>query len=341
MKKIIIALLLFVFSNNAYSQDTIHYPKEGFFDYALIEKNKFYISQRPSLINKAEIIRCVRLDKKSIPIRHSCAGSKNPKLSFNWVKSNELLFEIAHINTETGITSRIYYREFETRDSVEVSKQEVKGFIQVERVFIKPVHIYFRSFFEEYPYYVENEVINNIIDSLSFDLYTEDGNIMEIFMRDKDAFYIWEATLPPKGSRDAEWHIKEVYAAPNYDEDYIPRFVLDYYSGKKPLHNAITDSLFFDGHFKVIVQDNEKFLINREHANIYHIGPENINRIGSVDSSKDYSKIRGKRYFIENRDENHIIFFAPVNWEDTNLPKPRIRVMSKEEMQEKFRHVVE
>jgi hypothetical protein len=125
------------------------------------------------------------------------------------------------------------------------------------------------------------------------------------------------------------------------DLEYAPRKYSDSYSGTKTQFKAIKDSLFFDGHFKIIAQNEHKFIINREHGLIYYLGKKEIARIGKVDVTDDYPVLRGKKLFIEDRDNNEIIFFAPVSWEKNRHPKPKVRTMNEQEIKEKFRYVME
>lgn len=99
--------------------------------------------------------------------------------------------------------------------------------------------------------------------------------------------------------------------------------------------------MFFDGHFKVVTQNNEKYIINRNHGYIYYLGKKKIERIGKVQVAENYPKIQGKPLFIEDRDQNRLIFFAPIEWEDTKLPKPNVYYMQEDEMREYFKYVME
>ena len=179
-----------------------------------------------------------------------------------------------------------------------------------------------------------------IIDSLSFDIHSFNDNEIKFYLRDPDAFYIWQCELPKKGSI-GEWKQLAVYVTPEIDMEYPPRKYSESFNKKKVKYNSIKDSLFMDGHFKVIIQNENTFIINRNHGNIYLVAKKKIIRIGKVDVENNYPKLGGKALFIEDRDNNQIIFFAKVEWVKNKYPKPKVKIMDKEEMNEKFKYVLE
>ena len=124
------------------------------------------------------------------------------------------------------------------------------------------------------------------------------------------------------------------------DADFAPFSHSSVYAGYETIFNSVSDSLFFRGHFKLVEHNSNLFLLNLTHGIIYYLGPHSIVSIGRVLLSDEYPKIKGNSLFIEDRDQNRLVFFAPVEWEDTNLPKPNAYYMKEEEMQEYFRYVI-
>ncbi|MFW6020199.1 MAG: hypothetical protein ACOCPM_06420 [Bacteroidales bacterium] len=348
MKSLFICILfLFFTSFYSFSNDSTDFSREGVFDYALIKNSDFYAPIRPALFGYTNVIRKTDLKKKTIPVRHAVASSYDSTKSFNWFFVNNIVFSYHvitshHAGRRLGLSVNIVYREFESRDSIEVSQSPPKRIIE-NTVSVIPVLEYFRALLKEYrAHEIVEEKVNKFYDYLNFDIYFEQSDsLINFYMRDKDAFYIWETPLPEKSKSNTDWQLKKAYAAPRYDPEFIPRTNNMFYDSLKTRHNAITDTLFFDGHFKVLEQNNEKFIINREHGRIYHMGENAIKLIGKVLVTNNYPTIMGNPYFIEDRDHNRLIFFAPVEWEDTTLPKPKVYYMKEEEKRKKFRYVVD
>ena len=330
----------------SFSNDSTNFSREGLFDYALIKNNSFYVSLRPALIGYTNVVRKTNLKTSIIPFRHAIASSYDSTKSFNWCLKDDIVLSYHvitdyHAGRRLGLAINIVYREFETRDSVKVSQEPPQRIIE-NKIDVIPVFFYFQSLMRELLY---QEVVEQEVDKfyayLNFDIYFDvSDSLLNFYMRDKDVFYIWEAPLPKDRTWNTEWRLKNAYAAPHYDPNFIPRTHNRFYDSTKTHHYAITDTLFFDGHFKVLEQDGEKYIINREHAIIYHMGEAKITPIGRVLVTEDYPKIQGKALFIEDRDHNRFIFFAPVKWEETDLPKPNVYYMKEEEMREYFKYVM-
>lgn len=347
MKSILLTCVIIMIVFKISANDTIVYQREGMFELALVENTFFYHSLRPSMRPYSHVVRKIGTESNLIPYRHVAGSPNDPNLAFNWHIITNTVFSYdvitsSHAGRRLGLAINIVYREFESRDSITVSQETPQRIIE-DKVSFTPGFTYFLSLERELLY---KEVVEQEIDKfyhyLNFDVYFDKSDsLLSFYMRDKDAFYIWEAPLPEGRSWNTDWRLKNAYAAPYYDHEFIPRTHNEYYDSTKTRHNAITDTLFFDGHFKVLEQDGEKYIINREHAIIYHMGDTKIIPIGRVLVTEDYPKIQGKPLFIEDRDHNRIIFFAPVEWEDTPLPKPNVYYMEEEEMREYFRYVMD
>lgn len=62
-------------SFNFFSQSRLVFENEGVFDYALIENDKLYYSERTSVVNKSSIVKMKKLDTNSTVVRHYAADS--------------------------------------------------------------------------------------------------------------------------------------------------------------------------------------------------------------------------------------------------------------------------
>ncbi|TCO08784.1 hypothetical protein [Natronoflexus pectinivorans] len=348
MKSILLTCVIILIVFKISANDTIVYQREGLFEPALVENTFFYHSLRPPMRPYSHVVRKIGTESNLIPYRHVAGSPNDPNLAFNWHITTNTVYSYdvmtrSHIDRRMGLTVRIVYREFESRDSVKVSHEPPQRIIE-SKVNVMPVTVYFSEIRDAFKGHHENieNAINKFYDYLNFDIYFDGSDsFLNFYMRDKDAFYIWEAPLPEGRSWDTDWHLKRAYASPHYDPEFIPRTHNQFYDSTKTHHNAITDTLFFDGHFKVLEQGGEKYIVNREHAIIYHMGEKEITPIGRVLVTEDYPKIQGKPLFIEDRDHNRLIFFAPIKWADTDLPKPNTFYMKEEEMREYFKYVMD
>lgn len=312
---------------------------EGLFTYALIENRAFYMPIRPTEIGFSDIVWKKSLEKTSIPILHYGGGSEIRK-PYAWDKDTLNLYTVDYFASNSGqMNTYISYRPFERLDSIEIKKLPPDMEISKKLKWVNPMSDYYMSFFKKLPFPSKSEV-EKMYETLDFDIYSPVPNIVRLYLRDKCVFYIWEFHISDNYSTN-QWTEVATYTSPNVDTLYRPLKYSNSYSGTRTSYNAVADSLFFEGHFKVIIQNNESYVINREHGKIYHLGKDSINLIGTVDFTNKYSVIRGQRFFIEDRDSNEIIFFAPVKWNSTPYPKPNVRIMDNIELKDKFKFILE
>ena len=331
-------IIIFTLSFTAPGQQLNYKLYEGRFDYALIEDSKIYSVNRANDWNSADYIWTKSLQKPSpVFINYSTAFLK-PNYPSAWIKTRNTLFYIIFFSSNTGLANTyIHYREPEKKDSLEMTKSiNIKEIPEV-RLWITPLSDYYDSFFrlKRIPNRTQTEAMYNTLD---FDIHAPSPNLVRFYLRDTTALYVWECQLPAASNPD--WKEVKVYTSPKTNFEYPPLKHSKSYSGTKTVRNAIADSLFFDGHFKVIEQGTNKFIINREHAIIYYISDTAIVRVGSVAVPDNYPTIRGKKLFIEDRDNGQLIFFAPVSWENNSYPKPKVKVLNEKEMKEKFKYVL-
>lgn len=99
-------------------------------------------------------------------------------------------------------------------------------------------------------------------------------------------------------------------------------------------------NLFFKGHFNAIRQGNEIFIVNLQYGGIYWLGAKEVVRVGQFDTENYPAKLFGKQTFIDDRDNERLIFFAPVERLNPDKPYPEIFIPTDEEFREMFKYVI-
>ena len=128
---------------------------------------------------------------------------------------------------------------------------------------------------------------------------------------------------------------KEKVLSTHYDSTWLPQ-------KEKYIPYAIKDTMFFKGHFRTINQNDQIFFVHLQHGGIYYLSEKTIDKIGQVDLTNYKFQLKGDNIFIEDRDNNQLIFFAPVEWMRDDLPKPNVRIITDEkEFKEMFKYVLE
>ncbi len=188
----------------------------------------------------------------------------------------------------------------------------------------------------------------------TFDFTHVGENIYEFYIRDDKQLTKWKYNYPALGvkSEISDWEEIIKYTCDSVVTDtfnmkkvgFYKKFIFREYlpSGKKHVFNSINDSLFFKGHFRAILQDNNVFLINQHHGGIYYLGDSAIHKTGQIDIQNYTRKLFGKHLFIEDRDNNRLIFFSNVERIDKTVPFPQIKVILKEtEFNKMFKNILE
>ncbi|NRA51502.1 MAG: hypothetical protein HRU12_20450 [Phaeodactylibacter sp.] len=185
------------------------------------------------------------------------------------------------------------------------------------------------------------ETMLDIYEFLSLDVLHKGRDAYKVFLRNKHEFSIWEFTYLKYGrgkSSSDNW--EELITYSNDTVPYQPfgnatDRVLP--SGKHHRYEAIGDSRFFEGHFKVIAQDGEYYYINIDTGLLYHIGDQDIVRVGALDVDNYPRWLFGKPLFIEDRDTGELVFFSTVERTNTKRPFPKIvSLSSKEALYERY-----
>jgi len=94
--------------------------------------------------------------------------------------------------------------------------------------------------------------------------------------------------------------------------------------------------------FKVIQQNDETFIINQTYGAIYWLAPKAIYRVGQIDIENYNQKILNRQLFIEDRDNNQLIFFANVERLNQVKPFPKVKIIANnKEFNEMFKYVTD
>lgn len=338
MKEIIL-LLMISFGLNGNAQEERPCIDSSNINYALIEDGVFYLPKRAKYYNKASEIYMKNIKSDSAPFKHYCPDPFSEVFPFTWCKSRDYLFNVAAWYSEKDWNFWLYYRNFQKLDSIEERKLPNDGKIKYINLPIAPLRRYINSFYIGENGDIGTKKLASIINQLSFDIIPENQSDVLFFLRDENVLYVWN-TLDKDSKWGKEWYESAVYINGKEEEHFPPFTHSKSYSGKFTHQNAIKDSLFFDGHFKVIKQNGEQYIINRKHGFIYHIGEKKIKRIGKVIFDNNYPKIQSKAFFIEDRDANELIFFAPIEWEGNRVPKPKVKIMTEAEMKKRFEFIL-
>lgn len=194
---------------------------------------------------------------------------------------------------------------------------------------------------------INSRLKRNFMEEMEYPQTVKDFVIIEpdslhYFHRDDRYLSVWAFKYPSKGHKSndsVDW--KELFTLTcDTSRNIKYPYLFKVSTFKKINYNAIKDTTFFECNLSFILQDDNYYAIDLDYGRIFYISPTVINKIGVVRMDK-YIPFMDDNIFIEDRDNNEIIFFAPIEWEDTDLPKPRVRVMNKKQMQGKFKYVLD
>jgi hypothetical protein len=303
-----------------------------------------YIKPRDAGSNET-YIRSVNLLKKEIYPRVRFIS--DPK---GWKVKDDIIFRIKISQRKNSIGSaEIKHYILETKDSLEVllekrqlglefkskyghlkGKERIKKALEFEGIKSKEKYNpAYKNFYgsKNIPIYkalswqiMEEKYkreSDNTASKINLDLLINDKESLCFFIRYNNIFTIWEYKYPT--INDDKYHQgrwKEILTYSSTTSiPFLSTNAKDYYpSGKEEQtkYEAIKDDAFFDGEFKVIKQGKNRFVINTVHGAIYHIGSSQIVKVGQVELKEYKRRIGGKSLFIEDKDEEEVIFFAPV-----------------------------
>jgi hypothetical protein len=154
----------------------------------------------------------------------------------------------------------------------------------------------------------------------SFDMLSQSDSIFWFYICDERQFTVWRYRYPAPDAPDSpdDWIELATYSLDTVGGYRPPETSLWYHtpkleyhpSGKDHRYQSIPDSAFFQGHFKAIRQGGETFIFNTTTGYLYHLGPEDIARVGQVNLQNYPRWLFGKPLFIEDRDAGELVFFA-------------------------------
>ncbi len=154
------------------------------------------------------------------------------------------------------------------------------------------------------------------------------------YIRYGDEISIWNFH-----SSDNSWKEQKTYS---FDSNMYFKASKDFLPGEENFKfNSIKDSLFFQGHFKAIRQNDNIFIVNQDHGAIYWIGDEAIYKVGQVDIGNYKYQVLNQNLFIEDKDNEQIIFFSKVEKLSNEHPFPKVHsIITEKEYTEKFKIVL-
>jgi hypothetical protein len=183
-------------------------------------------------------------------------------------------------------------------------------------------------------------LLNDIYRFVSYDLLAgREGGGLEVLLRNKYELSVWRYSYPDSGDAlfearpTSELH-EDWEEVVTFSIDTIPFLPAGWAggdrllpSGKHHRYRSIPDSAFFQGHFKAIRQGSETFLFNTATGYLYHLGPEDIARVGQVNLQGYPRWLFGQPLFIEDRDAGELVFFVEAERAEGARAFPKVAVV--------------
>lgn len=186
--------------------------------------------------------------------------------------------------------------------------------------------------------------LDDILLSTSFDfLIKQESQIITLvfYIRTQYGLTLWEYSYPSLGidSKQSDWKELKTYSQLNFfpeKQDSLNRHLLP--SEESTIFSSIPDSSFFKGHFKIIRQKENVFIINQEIGNVYYVGEREISKIGHLQNIGNYPKwLLNRPIFIEDKDKEQLIFLTKLKKSREDLPFPNfIEILNLETAKELF-----
>src|SRR5690606_28004392 len=139
-----------------------------------------------------------------------------------------------------------------------------------------------------------------------YDFDIEKPSQVRLYIRDNKQLSIWFYNYPQDPDSESEnrqWVHQTTYTN-QPDFEYLKFYKSnEFIPDKNNIRlNSISDSLFYDGHIKVINQHDKTFLINVKHGSIYCLGKNNVFKIGQLILRDNSVKIAGRHLFVQDLD---------------------------------------
>ena len=84
---------------------------------------------------------------------------------------------------------------------------------------------------------------------------------------------------------------------------------------------SIVDTAFFSGHNHVVWQGKRCWMVNTRHGAIYYLTKNKVVKVAQIEDFEHYpAAILGKRFFVEDRDKEELLFFNKITHLVPSLP---------------------
>jgi hypothetical protein len=164
------------------------------------------------------------------------------------------------------------------------------------------------------------------------------------YLRTARSLMIWKSKYPQLYSYEKSqknWQIQRFYGLDKRAFLPPPGVAL----GNPILPNAarflpqsIVDTAFFRGHNHVVWQRNRCWMVNTSHGAIYYLDKNRVVKVAQIEHFGHYpAAIFGKRFFVENRDKEELLFFNKITHLVPDLPLFKHRcLLDAKELQQVF-----
>ncbi|MEN7548443.1 hypothetical protein AAG747_11020 [Rapidithrix thailandica] len=174
-----------------------------------------------------------------------------------------------------------------------------------------------------------------IMEQVNADAFFKDGTLYSMIW-DPQGFYLWRSdSIFVKNEKS--WKEIKAITIRKLDWDYPP-IAESPFKDQGTLYRTLKDPEMLKGNFKVFSQKGEIYFLNRISGKLYWLAAKKVYELGEVDMAA-YPELNERKLFIENRDTGELVFLAPVCWKKRlfkSVPRPKVSVMSKEEIAEKY-----
>ncbi|MEN7548441.1 hypothetical protein AAG747_11010 [Rapidithrix thailandica] len=307
-------------------------------EYVLIEGGFLYHRQQFSpekiILHKSSLDTKVEADTK-----YSFQSCKN------WNAHDGILHEYSIDDTPTMFI-------YQYRPDVVISLFQLDTEFRTRKYtnsFCSPLNMYKQYFNIEWKGYYKNgnrlegripreEAIQKdrvMMSRLEADIFFKDSALYSL-IGDPQGLYLWRSDSLLVTRMD-EWKGVKAYTIKKLDWDYPP-ITRSPFKDQGTLYRTLKDPEMLKGNFKVFSQEGEIYFLNRISGKLYWLATKKVYELGEVDMAA-YPELNERKVFIENRDAGELIFLSPVRWKKRlfkSVPLPKVSVMSKEEIAEKY-----
>jgi len=337
MKIIIIFILFLSIGWNIKAQDLKFHKYNQSLNYALLRNDSFYIySKKDDIVKYDDYVVLKSIKKNSNPRITLTPQQDIRQYPFCWIVRKQRIYWISTYRFDHELNACLITENFQSIDSAKESKA-IDNYI--EKLKIKHsteliskrdslnialhkwkisqripsneqnYHLYPLVCYENEYKYGQNKSKTRkfIIDDwwyCTYDFILKDKGI-DFYLRDRSQLTIWHYNFSDSHDRDLlfnEWKEESTYlkdSVPMFGKKHAAKF-LSIQNMDHLKKNAIKDSTFFEGFFKVICQKDRRFIINLHTGGIFWIGDSIVAKVGQIDVKKNENRIEGKHVFVED-----------------------------------------